>query len=165
MNKFTSVTLATAAGIALVIGGGAVAANAASPSPSASSSTSCTVGGHLRAAWAKAPAELKSDLKALKAMPAGKDRRADALKIRSKALDGGYGKGVEAKAEWVKDHKGEKLRPLPANLKADLKTLHSDSKADKPAEAKKIASNALDGTYGANIESFAKAVQKTCSGS
>ncbi len=161
MKSIRNISIATAAGIALVVGGGAVAATAATPTPAAVS-TVCSVA-QLKAEWAGAPAALKSDLKALKAMPAGKDRRADAVKIRAKALDGGYGKTVEAKAKWRKDHKGEKLRPLPANLKADLKTLHSDSKTDKPAEAKKIASNALDGTYGTTIESFAKAWQAACS--
>jgi hypothetical protein len=161
MTTIRNLGIATVAGLALVLGGGAVAANAATPEPAAAT-TVCSVA-QLKAEWAKAPAALKSDLKALKAMPAGKDRRADAVKIRAKALDGGYGKTVEVKAQWLKDHKGERLRPLPANLKADLKTLHSDSKADKPAEAKKIASNALDGTYGATIESFAKAWQAACS--
>jgi hypothetical protein len=160
MTSIKNLGIAAFAGIALVVGGGAVAANAATPTPTASTST-CTFAQHLRQAWGNTPADLKSDLKALKAMSPGKDRRADALKIRAKALDGGYGKGVEVKAEWLKAHKGERLRPLPDNLKADLKTLHSDAKADKPAEAKKIADGALAGTYGAKVESFAKAVQSS----
>ena len=165
MTSLTHLGITTVAALALVIGGGAVAANAASPAPSASPSSSassaCTPIQHLRAAWGEVPPELKSDLKSLKAMAPGKDRKADALKIRTKALDGGYGVGVEVRAQWRKDNKGARLRPLPANLKADLKTLHADSKADKPAEAKKIADGALSGTYGATVESFAKAVQSS----
>jgi hypothetical protein len=165
MTSLRNLGIATVAGLALatgslVLGGGAVAANAATPAASTTTSTTCTLA-QLRTDW-RASSALKTDLKALKAMPAGKDRRADAVKIRAKALDGGYGAGVEAKAKWRQDNKGTKLRPLPANLKSDLKTLHSDSKADKPAEAKKIAAGALSGTYGATIESFAKAVQGSC---
>src|ERR1700744_61059 len=71
MKSIRNISIATAAGIALVVGGGAVAANAATPAPSAAAAV-CSVA-QLKAEWAKAPAELKSDLKALKAMPAGKD--------------------------------------------------------------------------------------------
>jgi hypothetical protein len=160
MTSIRNFGIATVAGLALVIGGGAVAANAATPSTSTTSSSTCSLA-QLRSDW-KVPATLKTDLKALRAMPAGKDRRADAVKIRAKVLDGGYGTGAETLAKWRQANKGTKLRPLPANLKADLKTLHSDSKADKPAEAKKIAAGALSGTYGATVESFAKAVQGSC---
>ncbi len=170
MTSLKNLGIASVAGLALVIGGGAFAANAAAPTASASASASasetstahtCTPLQHLRAAWGEVPADLKSDLKALKAMSPGKGRKADAVKIRTKELAGGYGAGVEVRAEWHKANKGMKLRPLPVNLKADLKTLHADSKAAKPAEAKKISDGALAGTYGTTVESFAKAVQSS----
>jgi hypothetical protein len=162
MTSIRHAAVATLAGAALVLGGGAVAANAETTSTAAvTAATSCSFAQHLRQAWAKAPADLKSDLTALKAMAPGKARRADAVTIRTKALDGGYGTAVEVKAEWRTANTGERLRPLPANLRADLQTLRSDAKADKPAEAKKIADGALAGTYGAKVESFAKAVQSS----
>ncbi len=161
MTSLRNFGIATIAGLALVVGGGAVAANAATPLSTSTASSTCTLA-QLRSDW-KVPASLRADLTALRAIPKGADRRADAATIRGKALDGGYGAGAETLAKWRQANKGEKLRPLPANLKADLKTLHSDAKADKPTEAKKIVANALGGTYGATIQSFAKAWQASCS--
>jgi hypothetical protein len=94
-------------------------------------------------------------------MSPGKDRRADLMKIHEKALDGGYGAGVEAKAEWRKAHPGEKLRPLPTNLKTDLKAMRADPKSKKLSDATAIAAKAVAGTYGSTVESFAKAVQSS----
>ncbi len=89
------------------------------------------------------PVELRADVKAAKALKPGDERRAALQKIRAKALDGGYGAAVEVRARWLKDHRGEKLRPLPDSLKADLKTLHSTPA--KIAQAEKIADAAMAG--------------------
>jgi hypothetical protein len=152
--------VAVSAGLAIAIGTGGLAANAATtPAPVSTRAASCSFGQHLVSAWRTVPSDLRADLKSAKALKPGTDRRAALKKIQAKALDGGYGAAVEARAEWRKDHKGEKLRPLPEKLKADLKTLHSTPKSGKLAEAEKIADTALAGGYGSTIESFAKAVK------
>jgi len=159
----TGVTVS--AGIAIAIGTGGLAANAAttptpaSTTPLSTSSTSCTFGQHLVSAWKTVPTDLRADLKAARELKSGTERRAALKKIQAKALDGGYGAGVEARAEWRKDHPGQKLRPLPDKLKADLKTLHSTPRSGKLAEAEKIADTAVAGGYGSTIESFATAVK------
>jgi hypothetical protein len=162
--------VAVTAGLALVLGTGGLAASAAtapspvstspvSTSPALAPTTSCSFGQHLVSAWKAVPADLRADVKAAKALKPGTERRDALKKIRAKALDGGYGAGVEARAEWRKDHRGAKLRPLPDSLKADLKTLHSTPKSGQVAEAEKIADTAVAGGYGATIESFAKAAK------
>ena len=160
MTSIRTIGITAAASLALVLGSGAVAANAATPAPTASSS-SCTFGQHLISAWKAVPPGLRSDLKAAKAMAPGKDRRADIAKIHEKALDGGYGAGVEAKAQWLKAHPDDRLRPLPTNLKADLKAMRADPKSKKLSDAAAIAAKAVAGTYGSKVESFAKAVQSS----
>ena len=152
--------VAVGAGLALALGTGGLAARAATaPAPVSTSSSSCSFGQHFISAWRTIPADLRTDLKAARVLKPGTERRDALKKIQAKALDGGYGAGVEARAEWRKDHRGEKLRPLQDSLKADLKTLHSTPKSGKVAEAEKIADTAEAGGYGATIESFAKAVK------
>jgi len=163
MKKITArwaTGVAVGAGLALALGTGGIAASAATaPTPVSSSASTCSFGQHLVSAWKTVPADLRADLKSAKALKPGTERRAALKKIQAKSLDGGYGAAVEARAEWRKDHKGEKLRPLPEKLKADLKTLHSTPKSEKLAEAEKIADTAIAGGYGATIESFAKDVK------
>ena len=162
MTSIRTIGFTAAATVALVLGTGVIAANAAAPSPApASGSSSCTFAQHLVSAWRTVPVKLRDDLKSAKAMSPGKDRRADLAKIRATALDGGYGAGVEARAQWLKAHKGERLRPLPDSLKADLKAMHADPKTKKVADAAAIAAKAVAGTYGAKVESFAKAVKSS----
>ena len=152
--------VAVGAGLALALGTGGLAASAATaPASVSTSSSSCSLGQHFVSAWKTVPTDLRADLRAAKALKPATERRAALQKIRVKALDGGYGAAVEVRAEWRKDHRGEKLRPLPDSLKADLKTLHSTPKSGKVAEAEKIADTAVAGGYGATIESFAKAVK------
>ncbi|QNE47408.1 phage portal protein [Glaciihabitans sp. INWT7] len=154
--------VAVSAGLALALGTGGLAATAATtPTPVSTSSASCSFGEHLVSAWRAVPSELRTDLKAARALKPGADRRDALKKIEANAIDGGYGAGVEVRAEWRKDHRGDKLRPLPESLKADLKTLHATPKAAQGAEAQKIADTAVAGGYGATIESFAKAVQSS----
>lgn len=157
MNPGRLTAIALALGIALAAGTGTIAASAA-PLASAASAH-CSFGEHFVSVWKREPAALRSAEKELNAMKPGAERRAAAKKIRAKVLEGGYGAGVEVRAEWRKDHRGEKLRPLPDSLKDDLKTLHSTPKSGKVAEAEKIADKAVAGGYGATIESFAKAVK------
>lgn len=163
MNKIMKTTTSILAGAALVLGG-AVAANASTPAPSPkpSSSTSCTFNEHLVSAWLAVPKAMRTDLKAARADAAGTARRIALKAVRTKALDGGYGASVEAKAKWLQSHKGEGIRPLPDSLKADLKTLHGETgKTAKLAEINTIASNALAGKYGDKVETFMKAAQSS----
>ncbi|MBK4346195.1 hypothetical protein [Lacisediminihabitans changchengi] len=159
-RKILTSGTAFAAGIALVIGGGAVAANA-STADATTSTTTCSFAQHLRVALRAAPADLRSDLKTLKAMKPGAERRAEVKTIRAKAADGGYGPGVEAKAQWRAENPGVRLRPLPDALKTDLKSLRGETKTERATTLDTIATTALDGGYGATVETFAKAVQSS----
>ncbi len=163
MNKLIMTTTTLFAGAALVLGG-VSAANASSPTPTAatSSASTCSFGEHLISAWRGAPKEMRADLKKARAEAKGPQRRADLKAIATKALDGGYGAGAEAKAKFLQTHRADLkgLRPLPASLKADLKTLHSEKgRTAKVAEANTIADKALAGGYGAQIENLAKDVK------
>ena len=152
--------VAVGAGLALALGTGGLAASAATaPVPVSASPSTCSFGAHFVSAWRTVPTNLREDLRSARELKHGTERREALKKIRAKSLDGGYGAGVEARAEWRKDHRGEKLRPLPDSLKADLKTLHSTPKSGKAAEAEKIADTAVSGGYGVTIESFAKVVK------
>lgn len=152
--------VAVGAGLALALGTGGLAASAATaPVPVSASSSTCSFGAHFVSASRTVPTNLRADLKSARELKPGTERREALKKIRAKSLDGGYGAGVEARAEWRKDHRGEKLRPLPDGLKSDLKTLHSTPNSGKAAEAEKIADTAVSGGYGVTIESFAKAVK------
>ncbi|MEO6533464.1 MAG: hypothetical protein ABIO06_07800 [Pseudolysinimonas sp.] len=159
MKTLAMTTTSLLAAAALVLGG-AVAANAATPAPTHAPATAstCSFGQHLVSAWLVVPKAMRDDLKAAKAEKPGPQRRSDLKAIATKALDGGYGAAVEDKAKWLQAHKGDAhIRPLPDNLKADLKTLHGESsKADKVKEANTIADKALAGDYGSKIESLAK---------
>jgi hypothetical protein len=171
MNKLLMTTTSLLAGAALVLGG-VVAANAstatatststANSTPVVSAASSCTFGEYLVSAWFHVPKAMRADLRAARAKTLASDRRAALKAIRTKALDGGYGAGVGDQAKWLKSHKAAAtgIRPLPAELKADLKTLHSEKgKAAKLAEANTIASKAVAGRYGAKIETLAKGLK------
>lgn len=167
MNKLMMTTTTLFAGAALVLGGVAAAnastaAPASTPTPAASSATSCSFGEHLISAYLQVPKAMRADLKKARAEAKGPQRRADLKAVATKALDGGYGAGAEAKAKFLQSHKSELkgLRPLPASLKADLKTLHSEKgKTAKVAEANTIADKALAGGYGTQLQTLAKDVK------
>ena len=56
------------------------------------------------AVFALLPDELQADLKKLRAMEPGDERKAYRKEIQQKALDGGYGDKVQEAAEKMKDH-------------------------------------------------------------
>lgn len=157
-NALIVAAASAATAVALVLGG-TTAADAATPAPSPSPSTgaTCSLGERLVHGWFELPKALRIDLRnARKADKA--DKAKDLAAIRTKALDGGYGKVVEAR---VKDLKGLDAK-LPDSLKADLTTLHGEkTKADKQKEADAIAQKALSGGYGADIQKLAKDVQSS----
>jgi hypothetical protein len=158
-NALIVVAASTATAVALVLGG-AAAADAATPTPtpSPSAGATCSLGEHLIHGWFELPKALRTDLKAARKADKA-DKAKDLANIRTKALAGGYGKVVEAR---VKGLKSLDLRPLPAALKADLKTLHGEkTKADKLTEANTIAQKAVAGGYGSDIQKLAKDVQSS----
>jgi hypothetical protein len=164
MNKIMLTTTSLLAGAALALGG-VVSANAATPSPapSTSSASTCTLGEHFVSAWLEVPKAMRADLKAARA-DTGAARKSALKAVRTKALDGGYGSAVEAQAKWRQSHKSDitGIRPLPDNLKADLKTLHGEKgKAAKLTEANSIADKALAGGYGAKVETLAKGLMSS----
>ncbi|GAA2752998.1 hypothetical protein [Amnibacterium kyonggiense] len=160
-----AVLIASGTAVLLAVGGGATAAMAAtadgSPTPSA---TPAACGVHLRAELRGAmPAQLKADLKKLRAEPKGAARAAERKEIRQKALAGGYGARAEQVARVVGGGKAARqalAAELPASLRADLKTLRGEPKgAARQAEAKSIEQKALAGDYGTTIQNNVKTVQ------
>lgn len=116
--------------------------------------------------WKNAPADLRKDLRALRALPQGDERRAAAKKIRKDALAGHYGSKVQAVAEHRKLRRAHWLRNAPDQLKQDLKAA-----AQKPAGSERRAAltevwqSALEGTYGDQVQQRAekrKAHHETC---
>jgi hypothetical protein len=157
-------TLATWAGAAVLttalVAGGAIAASASPVATSGTTSASqCSAGHHLVSLLRALPANLQSDLKALRAMPKGSERTAAAKAIRQKALDGTYGADVQARAEKVQGRAFASFGKLPDNLKSDLKAAKAASPADRAALVKAIGQNALAGDYGDAIKSAAQNIQ------
>jgi hypothetical protein len=167
MNRYLMTTTSLLAGAALVLGGGALAANASTPTPTASlasSASTCTFGEHLVSVVRGLPKAFRHDLKAARAETPGPQRRKDVQAVTTKALDGGYGSSVESKAKFLQSHRGDLqgVRPLPAALRADLKTLHSEKgKSTKLAEANTIADKAVAGDYGSAVQTLAKDVKSS----
>lgn len=159
-------TVAAAGTVVLLAVGGGTAAYAASgdstPTPSSSSST-CTTS--LRAVLRGGMrAQLREDLKALRAQP--KDRRAaDRADIRRKALAGEYGARVERLAAIVAGRGSAThawAASLPSALKTDLKALRTlQPKTDeRKAKAQAIVAKALSGGYGATLQQRAERAQR-----
>ncbi|RKR75009.1 hypothetical protein [Frondihabitans australicus] len=173
-TRLTRLAVVAGTTCALVAGAGvfgAAAANAATPTPSPSASSSQAGSSThsstrlvmpfralrpagLRRLVGTLPSALKADLTALKGKK-GADRRSAVAAIETKALDGGYGSEIKeiatkAEAAW---------KAAPASLKADLKSLKGDSRAEKIVELKKIDAKALAGGYGSAVEAYAKELQ------
>ncbi len=167
MNRYLITATSLLAGAALVLGGGALGANASTPTPTASpasSTSNCTFGEHFVSAVRGLPKALRDDLKAARAETPGPQRRKDIQAVTTKALDGGYGSSVESKAKFLRSHRGDlqAVRPLPAALRADLKTLHAEKgKSAKLAEASTIADKAMAGDYGSPVQKLAKDVKSS----
>jgi plasmid stability protein len=173
MNRYLMTTTSLLAGAVLVLGGAVVASAATPTAPAATpvtttsvtaapTSTRCTFGEHLVSAFRALPKAMRDDLKSARAETPGPQRRMDLQAIRTKALNGGYGADVEAKVKFLQSHRGDiqGVRPLPAELKADLKTLHAEKgRSAKVAEANTIADKALAGDYGDKVETLAKSVK------
>lgn len=159
-----AIAIASGTVVLVAVAGGTTAAFAASgdgtPTPS---TTPAACGVHLRAELrGSEPAALKADLKTLRSEPKGAKRVAERKLIRQKALSGAYGQRAERIAHIAAGKAGAHARtPLPAALKADLKTLRGlEPKSDaRKAEREKIEQKALAGDYGTTIQQHAKTVQ------
>jgi len=155
MNKLMLITTSLLTGAALVLGGGAVAANAATATPTAPAPTptasSCTFGEHLVSAFRGLPKAMRDDLKAARSEKPGYNRL------------GSFRETVPLADADGHDTLWETVLYPPDEmtaLKADLKTLHSaKGKSAKLAEANTIADKALAGDYGTKIETLAKNVK------
>lgn len=162
--------LATAAVTAAMLATGGLAASAApadggTPTPTpTSTATTCSFGEHLVAIWLKLPADLRSDLKDLKAAEPGTERQQEAKDIRDGALAGKYGPRVQRHAETAKDRHIRVIANFPDALKDDLQKLRDADKADKPALAKQIADTALAGGYGDVVQKVAEHAQSAWQG-
>jgi len=149
--------LATAALATAMLATGTIAATAAPTVPTASTED-CRFGEHLLHAWLKLPADLRTDLKALKDLEPG--QRGDAAReIRDGAIDGEYGSGVEERAEKVRVRRIAVIANMPDELKTDLVELRDAAPADRRDLAKDIADTALEGGYGAKTQAIAERIQ------
>jgi hypothetical protein len=154
--------LALVAGGAAVLlaGGGATAAVASTSAGStpASPTASCAPGvGRLLHAL---PASLNADLKHLRKDSAA-NKAADRAEIKKKALAGDYGVRYERVARIASGVKGGAASALPAELKADLKTLRGETKGSsaRADQAAEIWKKAAAGDYGTRIEGLAKSAR------
>jgi hypothetical protein len=153
---------ATAGAVALVAGGGAVAANAASTSSTATSATkTCAVIHRAQFAVASMPTGLRNDITALKG-ESKTDRKKDVATIEAKVLSGGYGKKAEAATKRFGFKRLRKEAKLPAALVTDLKALKAaKTSAAKVTILKSTTAKAVAGDFGARIEKVAKRVEKS----
>lgn len=141
---------------AALLSTGSIAASA-SPTPSPSPSASeCSFAQHLVYIWTHLPANFRADLKHLRSLEPGQERRDAAKQIRQNALNGVYGAEIQKRAEARKDHHGSLITKLPDNLKADLKELKAADRSERVDLAEQIAKNALDGDYGKRIQAKAE---------
>lgn len=139
--------------------GGAAAADASPMAPTTASGSDCSIGDHLRSIFAAMPAELRSDLKDLRGLPAA-ERRAAALAIRRDALAGEYGDGVQFRAKQIAKFRVGIWKDMPDELKADLVELKSMAPgADRRAAAAEIAQAAVAGSYGTAVQDAAEKIQ------
>ncbi|MFM9877248.1 MAG: hypothetical protein ACKVOG_05275 [Rhodoglobus sp.] len=118
----------------------------ASDAPPAASGE-CNFGQRVVAVWRQLPDELQADLKQLRELEPSA-RRDAAIEIRQKALDGGYGPEVQAKAETIKGRRLLALETMPIELKHDLLDLRNAAPGDRRELARQIADDALAGVYG-----------------
>lgn len=145
------------------------------PTPTASASASsspstpdCNARGRLGALWAKLPEQLRNDLKAARALPAGAERKAAFETIKNEALDGHYGTEVQT---WAKNA-GARLHGwfdrAPAALKQDVRAaLQQPAGSAREAALKNVADKAAAGDYGTVVKDRAEKITdspwwKTC---
>ena len=182
-RRVAGAATATGVAFALVVGGGAIAAQAATPTThsaaalTATSTTPTTTTpatarpsgaakvklaapfrdvrpAALHALIGQIPASLRTDVKALKGLK-GAARRTAVAAIETKAVGGTYGTTLKSAAIAAESA----WKTAPASLKKDLRSLKGMSKPDRAKELAAIESKAVAGTYGATIETYAKSLR------
>lgn len=124
---------------------------APAPSTAADSASDCNFGQRVVEVWRQLPVELQADLKALRGLDPS-ERRDAAIAIREKAIDGGYGPGVQERMEFLKDRRALALETMPIELKHALLDLRNAAPDDRRELAKDIADKALAGEYGPHAQ-------------
>lgn len=150
--------IATTVITAALLTTGTVAASASTTDTAPPATSECQFGEHLLHAWLRLPADLRSDLKALKDLEPGE--RADAAReIRGDALKGEYGERVQLGAEKLRDRRIVAIQNMPVELKTDLIELREADPSERRDLAKEIADTALDGRYGEKAQAVAERIQ------
>jgi hypothetical protein len=98
---------------------------------------------------------LRADLKAARALD-GDARRAALADIRQKAQDGGYGSGIERRADRRQIHRELLFSLLPDNLQEDLTELKNAPADQREQLRADIMDKALAGDYGADVQKAAE---------
>ncbi|RLV50880.1 hypothetical protein D9V37_02730 [Nocardioides mangrovicus] len=108
-------------------------------------------------ALAKAPASLKTDLKAARQQPKGKERREALTKVRKEARQGHYGQATEIAVLKRENRRLHWRAQAPDALKAALKDAAQQPAGEqRKAAVAKVMSDAASGTYGEKVEKIAK---------
>lgn len=111
------------------------------------------------AVWSRLPEDLRADLAAVRALPAGE--RVEALReIRREVLEGDYGDRVQQLAERRLERLRAIRRALPDDLRADLREARSLSGEDRIEAYREIRDGALAGEYGERVQEVAVRVQE-----
>ena len=147
---------------AALLSTGTIAASAATIAPTPSPvAGDCQFGQRLEAAWKFLPAELRTDLRTLKELPAGAERAEEARGIRDRALAGDYGPRAQSRAAQAQERRIRIVAGFPAELRADLDELKATAPGERQQLAKEIADTALAGGYGAQAQYFVERVQSS----
>jgi len=140
---------------------GSIAASADTTTVSTGSTGQCRIGEHLVRGSLKLPADLRRDLKNLRAETPGPERRQQAKDIRDGALDGTYGSTVQSRAQHGKENRRDVIANLPAQLKTDLAGVRAADPAARPAMIRTIGQTALDGGYGDTVKATAERLKSS----
>lgn len=162
MTRRMPVLLAVVIGVlgGALIAGSALIGASAQPAPASTATPTTSVASTDTArvcGWRikHAPAKLRADLKAARALPVG-ERRPALRKIARAARAGDYGKRVQQVAKLR--HRVHKLvwSKLPADFKADLKKARQLPVDERKPALKQIRTDALAGNYGARVQQLAE---------
>jgi hypothetical protein len=99
--------------------------------------------------------QLRADLKAARALE-GDARRSALADIRAKAQNGGYGAGIERRADRRQIHRELFFNLLPDNLQADLTALKNAPADQRQQLRADIMDKALAGDYGSDVQKAAE---------
>lgn len=161
ITKSWTIRLSSVGLAAVLLSGGAAAANAA-PIEASTAVSSCTFAQHLVAVYVAAPAELRADIAEVRGMEPGPDRGAAAKGIKARALAGEYGEVTQARVEAFGVYRAANPGKMNQDLKADLGELRAtDGVKARLALAEDIAHQAIDGEYGESVRVAAEKIQQS----